>query len=104
MASTEQQDPSSVPEARSAPDKVKWEKAMREMKSLCSNEVWELVEPPPNRKVVGNKGIYKRKVDADGAVERYKARLVAQGCTQKFGLDYEETFSPLFVSYPSGLL
>ena len=77
---------------------------MREMKSLCSNEVWELVEPPPNQKVVGNKGIYKRKVDADGAVERYKARLVAQGCTQKFGLDYEETFSPLFVSHPSGLL
>ena len=67
----------------------------REMKSLHSNEVWELVEPPPDRKVVGNKWIFKRKVDADGAVERYKARLVAQGCTQKFGLDYEETFSPV---------
>ena len=96
VASTEQQDPSSVAEARSAPDKVKWEKAMEtEMKSLHSNEVWELVEPPPDRKVVGNKWIFKRKVDADGAVERYKARLVAQGCTQKFGLDYEETFSPV---------
>ena len=94
MASTEQQDLSSVAEARSAPDKVKWEKAMgREMKSLHSNEVWELVEPPPDRKVVGKKWIFKRKVDADGAVERYKARLVAQGRTQKFGLDYEETFS-----------
>ena len=96
VASTEQQDPSSVAEARSASDKVKWEKAMeREMKSLHSNEVWELVEPPPDRKVVGNKWIFKRKVDADGAVERYKARLVAQGCTQKFGLDYEEMFSPV---------
>ena len=74
MASTEQQDPSSVAEARSAPDNVKWEKAMgREMKLLRSNEVWELVEPPPDRKVVGKKWIFKRKVDADGAMERYKA-------------------------------
>ena len=67
VASTEQQDPSSVAEAKSAPDKVKWEKPMeREMKSLHSNEVWE---PPPDRKVVGSKWIFKRKVDADGAVE-----------------------------------
>ena len=60
-----------------------------------SNEVWELVESPADRKVVGSKWIFKRKVDADGAVERYKARLVAQGCTQRFGLDYEETFRPV---------
>ena len=96
MASTEQQDPSSVAEAKSSPDKAKWEKAMEgEMESLHSNDVWELVEPPPNRKIVGSKWIFKRKVDSDGAVERYKARLVAQGYTQKFGLDYEETFSPV---------
>ena len=49
----------------------------REMESLHSNEVWELVEPPPNWKVVGSKWIFKRKVNADGAVERYKAQLVA---------------------------
>jgi len=71
MASTEQQDPSSVAEAKSSPDKAKWEKAMeREMESLLSNDVWELVEPPPHRKVVGSKWIFKRKVDANGAVER----------------------------------
>ena len=66
-----------------------------EMRSLLSNKVWELVEPPPNRKIVGSKWVFKRKIDANGIVERYKARLVAQGCTQKFGLDYEETFSPV---------
>ena len=53
------------------------------------------MELPPNRRVIGSKWVFKRKVDANGAVERYKARLVAQGCTQKFGLDYEETFSPV---------
>ena len=72
MASTEQQDPSSVAEAKSSPNKAKWEKAMeREMESLCSNDVWELVEPPPHWKIVGSKWIFKQKVDADGAVERY---------------------------------
>ena len=79
MTSSEQEDPSTVAEARSSPEKVKWEKAMeREMESLHSNGVWELVEPPLNRKIVGSKWIFKRKVDADGTVERYKARLVAQ--------------------------
>ena len=66
-----------------------------EMRSLLSNKVWELVEPPPNQKIVGSKWVFKQKIDANGIVERYKARLVAQGCTQKFGLDYEETFSPV---------
>ena len=96
VISTEQQDPSSVAAAMSSPHKSKWQKAMeREMESLHSNEVWDLVKPPPNQKIVGSKWIFKRKVDVDGTVERYKARLVAQGCTQKFGLDYEETFSPV---------
>ena len=96
IAFTEHTDPSSVSEARSAPDRLEWENAMEtEMRSLLSNKVWELVEPPPNRKIVGSKWVFKRKIDADGIVECYKARLVAQGCTQKFGLDYEETFSPV---------
>ena len=71
-----------------------WRKATeKEMASLQSNEIWELVEPPPNRRIIGSKCVFKRKVNADGEVERYKARLVAQGCTQRFSLDYEETFS-----------
>ena len=94
--SNEQRDPVSVAEVKSSPDKLKWEKAMEiEMKSLQLNGVWELVEPPLNRKIIGSKWIFKWKVDADGILECYKARLVAQGCTQKFGLDYEETFSPV---------
>ena len=96
MVSCDQEDPTSVTEAKAAPDKCQWEKAMEaEMKSLQSNNVWELVYPPPNWKVIGSKWIFKRKVNADGVVERYKARLVAQGCTQRYGLDYEETFSPV---------
>ena len=93
VASGEQQDPSTVAEALSTPEKSKWEEAMEnEMESIHSNGVWDLVEPPSNRKIVGSKWVYRRKTDADGNVKRYKARLVAQGC---LGLDYEETFSPV---------
>ena len=96
MIASDEQDPSTVEEALSTPDKSKWIDAMeREMESLHSNEVWELMEPLPNRKIVGSKWIFKQKIDADGTVKHYKARLVAQGYSQRFGLDYKETFSPV---------
>ncbi|KAH9678657.1 hypothetical protein KPL71_025802 [Citrus sinensis] len=71
-----------------------WKKAMnQEMESVYSNKVWELVEAPNGVKPIGCKWIYKRKRGVDGRVETFKARLVAEGFTQKEGIDYEETFS-----------
>ena len=64
-----------------------------EMESLAQNDVWDLVELPSGKKVVGNKWVFKKKVGADGKVERFKARLVAQGFTQKYGDDYDEPFA-----------
>ena len=95
VASSEEE-PRSFREAISSPSKAKWERAMEvEMKSLQDNNVWELVKLPEGRKCVGSKWVYKVKVDGDGHVERYKARLVAQGYTQQKGADYDETFSPV---------
>ena len=75
-ASNEQQDPVSVTKVKSSPNKLKWEKAMEiEMKSLQLNGVWELVELLLNRKIIGSKWIFKQKVDADGILVCYKARL-----------------------------
>ena len=65
------------------------------MDSIAQNDVWDLVELPPGRKLVGSKWVFKKKVGADGKVERFKARLVAQGFTQKYGDDYDETFCPV---------
>jgi hypothetical protein len=90
------QEPHTVEEVLSTPEKVQWVKAMeKEMKSLQENEVWDLVELPRGRKPVGSKWVFKVKTDEDGNIERYKARLVAQGFTQKFGADYDETFCPV---------
>ena len=66
-----------------------------EMKSMGSNKVWELVDLPEGIKPIGYKWVYKRKRGADRKVETFKARLVAKRYTQKEGIDYDETFSPV---------
>ena len=89
-------EPSSVQEAMSSREKPQWREAMqKEMHSLEVNCVWELTELPEGRQPVGCKWVFKTKTDADGKIERYKARLVAQGFSQRFGCDYDETFSPV---------
>ena len=54
-----------------------------------------MVPIPANKNIVTCKWVYKLKRNSDGSIARYKARLVARGYLQQFGLDYEETFSPV---------
>jgi len=62
------------------------------MKSLISNQTWELAKLPTGKKALHNKWVYRVKEDHDGS-KRYKARLMVKGFQQKEGVDYTDIFA-----------
>ena len=85
--------PNSVLEALVNP---RWRAAMNEeIESLLKNKTWELVDCPPGKKPVRFRWIFTVKYKADGIIGRFKARLVANGYTQTYRIDYIETFAPV---------
>ena len=73
-----------------------WKAAMDvEYAAFIQRETWTLVPRPIDANVVSCKWVYSLKYNPDGSIARYKARLVARGFSQAYGLDYHETFSPV---------
>ena len=82
--------------AQEAVDNEEGSMAMQdELNQFERCQVWELVPPPENAKIIGTRWVFKNKKDEDGNIIRNKARLVAQGYNQQEGIDYDETYAPV---------
>ena len=66
---------------------------IEEYQLIMKNDVWDVVPRLEWKLVVTSKWIYKIKHAVDGSIEKYKARFVARGLSQKEGIDYEEAFA-----------
>lgn len=94
--SYEEDTPQNVQEALGGKDAKHWKEAMTsEYESFIDNNCWTLTDRSESHKPVKCKWVFKIKRGLNGELLKYRARLVAKGCTQKYGIDYEETFSPV---------
>lgn len=73
-----------------------WKKTMEEELSMIEkNNTWILVERPTKNKILGVKWVFKTKLNADGSINKHKARLVVKGYAQEPGIDFFDTFAPV---------
>jgi len=71
-----------------------WREAIsEEMEAMKKNQVYTWTHLPPGRTAVTSKFVFKTKFDSNGKIAKYKARLVARGFTQQYGLDYKDTYA-----------
>src|SRR6266508_4358749 len=90
--------PKNYEEVIEGDEREKWKAAMdEEIGTLGKMGTWKLEDLPTDRNPVGCKWVFLRKRDKHGQITKYKARLVAQGFSQKPGTDYSNdgTFAPV---------
>jgi transposase InsO family protein len=87
--------PRTLKEAFASVDAKHWRFATSaEVDQLESALTWELVPRSEAPNVISGKWVFRIKKDQDGNIDRYKARWVARGFTQKHGVDFTEIFAP----------
>ena len=86
-------EPAEFEEAKNDPKLI--DAMNEELRMIEKNQTWELVDMPEHKKPIGVKWVYRTKLNADGTINKHKARLVVKGYAQIFGVDFSETFAPV---------
>jgi hypothetical protein len=88
--------PKIIVEAFASTDADDWKEVVHsEIDSILSHGTWELIDRPYGCKLVGCKWVFKRKLKPDDTIDKYKARLMGKGYTQKEGEDFSDSYSPV---------
>ncbi|UYV70944.1 hypothetical protein LAZ67_8001195 [Cordylochernes scorpioides] len=88
--------PENFKEAMDSGERNEWHKAMEdELSEIEKHKVWTLVPRENGMKVINSKWVYSTKKTPSDGIYKRKARLVAVGCNQRYGVDYKESFSPV---------
>lgn len=91
-----ERDPRSYKEAINSRHREEWINAMeKELDTIEQNNTWKVTDLPRGKRTIGSKWVFKIKRDDKGNIKERKARLVAQGFSQKLGIDYNEVFAPV---------
>jgi len=89
-------EPTSYSKALSSPHASHWQSAIQdELRSLSEFGTWKLTPLPPGRRPLSSKWVFKAKTHSSGELERFKARLVVRGFTQREGIDFLDTYAPV---------
>ena len=85
-----------IKEALNSSDAEEWKLAIaEEVRSHLEHGTWEIVQSTPGQRVIGSRTVLRNKLNQNGEIERRKARIVAQGFSQRPGFDFNETFAPV---------
>lgn len=68
---------------------------VKELKAIENNKIWNLCDIPPRMKLISVKWVFRTKYTPNGEILKHKARLVARGYSQEYGIDYEDIFAPV---------
>jgi hypothetical protein len=83
-------------DALSGPEEPFWRAAIdEELNNFSSMNTWQTARLPSGCTAIPCKRVIKRKLHADGSVERHKARLVLKGFRQRPGVDFDAVFAPV---------
>ncbi|CAM9882426.1 unnamed protein product, partial [Heterosigma akashiwo] len=88
--------PQGPDDAKLLPDWPEWQGALQgELDNITGKNTYTLVDRPPGANVIGTRWVLSKKFDADGRLVEHEARLVAQGYSQQYSIDFRQIYSPV---------